>query len=220
MKSKRNFEPHQYLDLSQDHLVTLSLWFVLEAGLEPSFENLVAEAFSSFPERFNLEGYPEWPNANVVAKSWVRCRTDKKWISGATSEGFSLTPLGEQVADRTLKALGYSGKAPQAFKKSGSRQTISSRYVLRVETSTAYQKFKVGKAADISEYEFCDLLYTTLESTPETISNNFTQIMQQVEAFGRTDLVEFLEALRGRFASRFMGKRSRGGLMPKKKEDK
>jgi hypothetical protein len=32
-------------------------------------------------------------------------------------------------------------------------------------------------------------------------------------------LAEFLEALRGKFAFRFMGKRARGGLMPKKKED-
>jgi hypothetical protein len=217
MKSKRSFEPQRYLQLSQDHLVTLALWYLLEDGREPSFENLVAEAFSSFPERFQLEGYPEWPNANVVAKSWVRCRTDKKWISGATSAGFALTPLGEQVASRTLKEIGQA-KAGQPLRKSGSRQTISSRYVLRVENSPAYQKFKVGHKEDISEYEFCDLLYTTLESTPETISNNFMQVRQQVESFGRVDLVEFLEHLRGKFAARFLGKRVRGGLMPQKKE--
>jgi hypothetical protein len=220
MKSKRSFEPNRYLTISQDHLVTLSLWFLLEDGVESSFENLVAEAFSTFPDRFQLEGYPEWPNANIVAKSWVRCRTDKKWISGATSEGFALTPLGEQIATTTLKALGYEGRSSQSYKKSGSRQTISSRYVLRVENSAAYQKFKISRTEDISEYEFCDLLYTTLESTPETISNNFMQIKQQVEAFGRTDLVEFLEVLRGKFAGRFMGKRVRGGLMPQKKEHK
>lgn len=219
MKSKRHFEPQQYLSLSQDHLVTLSLWYLLEDGLEPSFENLVAESFLSFPERFQLEGYPEWPNANVVAKSWVRCRSDKKWISGATSAGFALTPLGEQIASRTLKEL-TQGTAEQSVKKAGSRQTISSRYVLRVEKSPAYQKFKVGQAQGISEYEFCDLLYTTLESTPETISNNFMQVKQQVESFGRADLVEFLEFLRTKFASRFMGKRVRGGLMPQKKEHK
>jgi len=219
MNSKRSFEPQQYRQLSQDHLVTLALWYLLEDGREPSFENLVAEAFSCFPERFQLEGYPEWPNANVVAKSWVRCRTDKKWISGATSAGFALTPMGEQVASRTLKELNQP-KAGQTGRKAGSRQTISSRYVLHVENSPAYQKFKTGHAEAISEYEFCDLLYTTLESTPETISNNFTQVKQQVESFGRTDLVEFLEHLRGKFASRFLGKRVRGGLMPQKKEHK
>lgn len=123
MKSKRNFAANQYLQLSQDHLVTLSLWYLLEDRREPSFENLVAEAFSTFPERFQLEGYPEWPNANVIAKSWVRCRTDKKWISGATSAGFALTPMGEQVANRTLTELDQinTGQSPR---KSGSRQTI------------------------------------------------------------------------------------------------
>lgn len=219
MKSKRGFQPHQYLNISQDHLVTLSLWFLIQENREPSFENLVAESFSTFPERFQLEGYPDWPNANIVAKSWVRCRTDKKWISGATSSGFALTPMGEQISSRTLKELDQT-KAEQAFRKSGSKQTISSRYVLRVEQSAAFQKFKNGQSDNISEYEFCDLLYTTLDSTPETISNNFMQVKQQVESFGRSDLVEFLEHLRGKFAARFLGKRVRGGLMPQKKEQK
>ncbi len=31
-------------------------------------------------------------------------------------------------------------------------------------------------------------------------------------------MLEFLEKLRVKFADRFMGKRSRGGLMPQKKE--
>jgi hypothetical protein len=104
MESKRGFKPSQYLRISQDHLVALSLWFLMEDKKQASFENLVAEAFSCFPDRFQLEGYPEWPNAQVVNRAWVRCRTDKKWITGSASEGFSLTPLGENVATKTLKA--------------------------------------------------------------------------------------------------------------------
>src|SRR4051812_30698578 len=73
MQSKRNFQSARYLDLSQDHLVVLALWFLIQEKKQSSFENLVAEAFTSFPERFQLEGYPEWPNAHVIGKAWVRC---------------------------------------------------------------------------------------------------------------------------------------------------
>ena len=99
MESKRGFQPAQYLQISQDHLVALSLWFLLEDKRQTSFENLVAEAFSSFPTRFQLEGYSDWPNAQVINRAWVRCRTDKKWITGSASQGFALTPLGSSFID-------------------------------------------------------------------------------------------------------------------------
>src|SRR5579859_7739566 len=131
--SKRGFNPQGYMGMSQDHLVTAALWFLLQDGKQPSFENLVAEAFMTFPERFFLEGLPEWPNAHVIGKSWVRCRTDKKWISGSTAEGFALTPVGEQIALRVAKRLGGAKYSSDAITKKGSRQTISSRVVLRIE---------------------------------------------------------------------------------------
>ena len=216
LSSKRGFAPGSYFDISQDHLVTLALWFLLQDGKQPSFENLVAEAFTSFPERFFLEGYPEWPNAHVIGKSWVRCRTDKKWITGSSAEGFALTPTGEHVALRLIKRLGVLKSDFAEVTKKGSRQTISARVVLGIENSQAYKKMRANGIEDISEFEFCDLLYCTLESTPETVSKNFAAIKQQVEAFGRTDLADFLEEMKSKFASKFLGVRSRGGLMPKR----
>ena len=143
MQSKRGFDSANYLDLSQDHLVALALWFLIQDKKQSSFENLVAETFTSFPERFQLEGYPQWPNSHVIGKAWVRCRTDKKWITGSASQGFSLTPLGEQIARQVWRHCQGTGKVEKQPKdRKGSRQTISSRVVLRIENSTAYQKYK------------------------------------------------------------------------------
>lgn len=219
MESKRGFDTGKYSSFSQDHLVALALWFLLQEGKQPSFENLVAESFTSFPTRFQLEGYPEWPNAHVVGKSWVRCRTDKKWLTGSASEGFALTPRGETIAQQVLSRLDKSARTPSQVSRRGSRQTISSRVVLRVDNSAAYRKFKSGSSDNISEYEFCELLYCTLESTPQTFEKNFSVVRQEVETYGRRDLTEFLDALRNKFSSKFVGKRSRGGLMPQKKEE-
>ncbi len=219
MQSKRGFKPAKYLSVSQDHLIALALWFLQRDGRQTSFENLVAEAFASFPERFQLEGYPEWPNAHVIGKAWVRCRTDKKWLTGSTSQGFQLTPLGEQIARQVLSTIGKDSEYQTSTERKGSRQTISARVVLRLENSSAYQKYKEAAIGSVSEYEFCELLYCALESTPETIDKNFSVVRQQVEAYGREDLTKFLDALKQRFAAKFTGKRSRGGLMPQKTED-
>ena len=217
MESKRGFKPYQYLRISQDHLVALSLWFLLEDKKQASFENLVAEAFSCFPDRFQLEGYPEWPNAQVVNRAWVRCRTDKKWITGSASEGFSLTPLGEKVATKTLKELGAKA-AVNGGSRRGSRQSISSRVVLRVENSAAFRAYTQSSINSVSEFDFCDLLYCTMGSMPEILEKNFLVVRQEVDSYGRKDLVKFLDAMKERFSSRFTGKRARGGLMPQKKE--
>lgn len=217
MESKREFGARDYRGLSQDHLVVLSLWFLLHDGKQPSFENLVAEAFTSFPERFQLDGYPDWPNAHVVGKAWVRCRTDKKWIAGSASQGFKLTPLGDQIARGVLSQLKSDIPFSIETQRKGSRQSISSRVVLRIESSAAYGKYKTGDIGAISEYEFSDLLYCTLESTPEVFEKNFNVVMQEVETYGREDLANFLNDLRSKFQSKFEGKRSRGGLMPRKK---
>lgn len=219
MGLKRQFDPARYLDLSQDHLVVTALWFLLQEKRQPSFENLVAEAFTSFPERFQLEGYPQWPNSHVIGKAWVRCRTDKKLMSGSASEGFKLTPLGEQIAHHVLSRLETVASAGRKHERKGSRQSISSRVVLRMENSAAFKSFKQEGVEKVSEYEFSDLLYCTLESTPETFERNFAVVRQEVETYGRGDLVEFLSKLKEKFAGKFIGKRARGGLMPKKRED-
>lgn len=218
MESKRRFDAAKYSAFSQDHLVVLALWFLRQDRKQASFENLVAESFTSFPARFHLEGYPDWPNAHVVGKAWVRCRTDKKWLTGSASEGFALTPLGEKTALKVLARLDKAAQTPSQLNRKGSRQSISSRVALHLENSTAFQKYKSGSFESTSEYEFSEVLYCTLESTPETLEKNFSIVRQEVETYGRHDLVEFLNALRNKFSSKFSGKRSRGGLMPQKKE--
>jgi hypothetical protein len=67
MESKRSFDPRNYMGISQDRLVALALWLLTLDGKRGSFENLVAEAFESFPERFMFEGYRHWPNAHRPA---------------------------------------------------------------------------------------------------------------------------------------------------------
>ena len=211
------FKPSQYLEISQDHLVVVSLWFLLEDKKQPTFENLVAEAFQTFPARFQLEGYPDWPNAHVVGKAWVRCRTDKKWITGSASEGFSLTPLGERIVTKTRKDLGAK-LSTHTTQRRGSRQTISSRVVLRVENSPAFQSYKSSGVNSVSDFDFCDLLYCTLGTTPEVLGKNLEAVRQQVEEYGRQDLISFLDALKSQFSGKLTGKRARGGLMPQKKD--
>jgi hypothetical protein len=83
-----------YSDISLDELVTYSIFVLLEEKTEATFENIVAKCFEFFPEKFSLIGYPQWPDSTRVNKSWLRCRTDFKYIKGSVKNGFTLTSKG------------------------------------------------------------------------------------------------------------------------------
>jgi len=215
-KRKKEFDPRLYMKIGLDDLVTVALYFILEGGETPTFERLVGECFQNFPQRFSLLGYPQWPNAAVINKSWLRCRTDKNLLTGNVAGGFNLTPKGKLLVEKTLARLNAKPKSGMGFKK-GDKQTMSGRVVERIEKSPAYDKFQKTKSMDdITEYETSDLFYATMESNPETLLKNYEIMLQHLQNYDREDLVEFIRKIREKFSYRFGGVKPRGGMMPKK----
>jgi hypothetical protein len=204
-RSKRNFAPERYMQIGDDQLITLSLQFVIRDGKTPSFENVVEEAYTSFPERFSFQGHPEWPHTLVIDRSIRRCATDrqKRWISGRAATGYRLSPAGETIAADTYEKL--SGRKPLGKTVvKPARPTQSMRVVKHVEESSAFQKYQQrGDVESVTEYDLCDLLYCTIESTPETLDNNLAVLISNVKDVRRDDLLPFFNALRAKFKNRF-----------------
>ena len=110
MKSSANehyeeFDPSIYMNLSLDELVTYAVYRILHRGEVCTFEKLVVECFKLFPKAFSLRLYPQYPDSARVNKSWLRCRTDKGWITGNVKMGFKLTEAGLAIAKQTEQAL-------------------------------------------------------------------------------------------------------------------
>jgi hypothetical protein len=205
IRSKRGFKPDIYMRIGDDQLITLSLKLLIENGKTSSFENLTEEAYRSFPQKFCIPNHPEWPDTLVIDRSVRRCATErgKRWIAGRAAVGFKLMPAGETIAADTFKKL--EGKKPLAKAlPRGGRQTQSARVVKHIESSAAFKKFQLGRGLlGITEFELCDLLYCTIESTPDTFDNNLSVLVSNVKDFRREDLMPFLEGLRRRFGARF-----------------
>jgi thermostable 8-oxoguanine DNA glycosylase len=76
--------------------------------------------------------------------------------------------------------------------------------VKHIEDSLAFNKFqRDGNLNAVTEFDLCDLLYCTVESTAETLENNLGVLVSNVKNFQREDLVPFLNNLRHRFPKRF-----------------
>lgn len=203
--STRSFDPQLYKQIADDQLITLSLKLVIEDGKNPSFESVVEEAYGSFPERFCFQGHPEWPHTLVIDRSIRRCATarEKRWISGKAATGYKLLPAGETIAKDTYEKL--QGKKPlgKSLAKSA-RPTQSARVVKHIEESSAFQKYKLrGNLETATEYDLSELLYCTIESTPETLENNIAVLVSNIKDLHRDELLPFFEAIRERFTNRF-----------------
>lgn len=218
------FEPQVYGRIALNDLVTYAVYFLAQSGKEVNAEDIVATCFSLFPERFHLRGYPQWPDSTVVNKRWVDCR-GKGLIHGSTASGFSLTPKGLELAERVSQIL--FGKKPHFGRSSSNRvgeeeRTRAGRFVRSLEKSDAFSLFSShDEAANISEFDFRNMLLCTMESSATTLRNNLEQFKQYVALYKREDLLKFLEFCRSKFAhllSESLGEKPkyRGGMIKKK----
>jgi hypothetical protein len=224
MNMENTFDTRIYKSIPYDDLLVFALYSVIQKKIDSNFENLAVECYTLFPERFGLPGYIEkYPDSAQVEKSWLRCRTDKGLITGTKAQGFELTARGIETVQKTQKILG--GKIIDTKKLlgiKGDRRTKTGRLVKQLEKNKSFKEFiKNGENAAIGEYEFCDLIYSTLDTLPETRRKNLQQLKDAVQDYNRNDLLDFLKFCEIKFAHLLFANKDQdreyiGGMMRRK----
>lgn len=217
---KRN-DPKVYAHISYDDLLVYALFKLQQENKHSTFENLVYECFALFPRRFQLPGYPNWPDSSLVEKSWLRCRSDKGLIYGSKSKGFTLTSKGLFITKSVESKLTNKSNTKRPSKK-GDVRTRSGRLVKHIENSDAYKKyFKDESVMGISEFEFCDLLYSTLDTNPVLRRRNLEELEYHASVYERTDILVFLTKCKKKFEKLLVDEKREsfeGGMMKRRKK--
>jgi len=167
---------------------------LLEESKEATFENIVAKCFELFPEKFSLIGYPQWPDSARVNKSWLRCRTDFKYIKGSVKSGFALTSKGLEIVEKVQKKLRrpVSEKIAVSQKKAKER-TKEEQFINELERSEVFKRYLSDHdKTEISHFEFCDMLYCTLESSPKALKENLDKLKGYAQKLNRNEVLKFL----------------------------
>jgi hypothetical protein len=221
---KESFDPKEYKKIPYDDLLVFALLSVMQKGLNTSFENLVVECYELFPQRFGLPGFIEkYPDSAQIEKTWLRCRSDKGLIVGSKARGFDITARGLEVVQRTQKRLGKKVfDVKQLIASKGDLRTKSGRIIKQIENNQVFKSFhKEGKGMKISDYEFCDLIYSTLDSLPEYRRRNLQQLREAAEDYHRKDIIDFLSFCEDKFSHLLFSEKERGsnyaGGMTKRK---
>lgn len=214
MDNGQGFDPAVYRKIGYDELVVYAARLLHTRGREVTFENLVAECFENFPERFALRGYDQWPDSSVVNKSWLRCRTDKRYLAGSVKDGFRLTPKGLEAAERVGRLLtsGLKVLRPGATKLTESR-TREGRFLRSLEQSDAFRRYQsAGSLSGVTDFDVCDMLLCTLDSAPATRETNLQLFSRAASLYEREDVMKFLGLIRQQFGHLFRVKKA-GGMM-------
>jgi len=194
MKPNKTISPYEskkYINIGIDQLIVYAAKKILDYGEECTFERLVYECFTLFPNKFGFKRYPEWPDSARINKAWLRCRTDKGWLAGTVKEGFRITPSGEMIARQTEKQLkGMISKKTLIPKRSRERYEAILSYIKK---SPEFTKFIEQENNDISFAELKSFLGGTLETPKRILIHNLNRYFQAATIYDDTSVVSFLK---------------------------
>jgi hypothetical protein len=192
MNAKKSFTSETYKNIGIDQLVIYAVSCILNSGEECTFDRLVYECFTLFPEKFAFPRYSQWPDSSRINKSWLRCRTDKGWLSGNTRQGFRLTPLGENIANETSILLGSHLNIKKRKRITRSREKYEAiiRYIIN---SPVYKNYINQKKENISEEELISFLGGTLETPKRILRSNINLYFDAIKIYKKQNILPFLE---------------------------
>jgi hypothetical protein len=176
-----------------DRLLILAAHRIAQAREECTFERLVYECFTAFPEQFGLRRYPEWPDSARVNKAWLRCRTDRGWLVGNVKEGFRLTDAGVEVAEQVKNSLN-SGRGSLVKRRPAASRERYDAMLRFLRASDSFRRFATSEGGvTLTESEFRNMLGCTLQTPPRVLRQNLSSYRHAAEVYEDHQVVEFLK---------------------------
>jgi hypothetical protein len=193
------FDEAQYRDIAMDRLVMIAVGRLHGAGLDLSFENAVVAAYRLFPRKFTLIGFPTYPDSKRVHDQLFHCfYKSKRWLSGKTRVGFSITDLGDVIIrDAELLLTGQQSGRKPARSQARRWETL----LAELMDSAAFTKYVEGGVAAVTWAEFCHALQGTLDTPTDILVANLAALKRMAAEQGEMQTVAFLEAAAKQFAA-------------------
>ena len=161
-------------------------------------------------ERRKNEVVPVAPKAKVE-----KPKAQKVKAAQATQLTLSLTPpIAWKKAEAPATKPKVKKEAPPVKVEVLAPMVVSkeekdkaAKVVKQIEKSDAYQLYRRnGKRAQIGEFDFRNMLFATMESSPETLKRNVELFKRYAGIHFRTDLIAFLEFCEESFSNLLISK--------------
>ena len=192
---------NKYNNLTNDEVILTLIDLLKKNDIEPLVENIVVLAFLQFPERFQLLGYPSYPDSGRVQYSLLHLgKHGKGLLLGSRGGGFDFSEKGKNF----LIGIFKDKKRQKGYDPISPIKTKETRILNLIKLSPAFKKFKEGKNKEIIEYEVRNLLRATNTSTNEYLLNNLETYMTYADKLNEKIILEFLKIIKKNWSSLFI----------------
>lgn len=103
-KKVKSFDEELYKKVRITDLILFGINSIIENKGKCTFERLIKECFTFFPQTFNFSKYSQWPDSRKLDRP-LRTLRKRKLITGDPKTYFSLTKLGKKIAIETAKTF-------------------------------------------------------------------------------------------------------------------
>ena len=128
-----NVEPIPAARYANEQLAALTVYsihWLRQWRLRPTVESITVLNHRLFPERFGMDLFPEFPDANRTLRSLLQCGPKYRgWLSGSNRRGYAITPSGRALMEELVKRVGYPqigdvllGHATEAPRERGTKR--------------------------------------------------------------------------------------------------
>ncbi|HNM37672.1 MAG TPA: hypothetical protein PKI33_11445, partial [Anaerolineales bacterium] len=123
------------------------------------------------------------------------------------AEDTASKPKVKKEATSSADKLPVKGEVLTPVVVSKEEKDKAAKVIKQVERSDAYQLYRRnGRRAQIGEFDFRNMLFATMESSPETLKRNLDLFKRYASIHFRTDLIAFLEFCEENFAALMISK--------------
>lgn len=131
---------------------------------------------------------------------------------GTVKDSFRLTSKGLETVARIEHTL--TGRIKVASRKRRpltETKTREGRFLREVEKSLSFRQFQSeGRLSGMSDFDICDMLLCTLESSAATRKKNLEFFREAAGVYGRDDILRFLNEVETSFPNLFAAKEVAG----------
>lgn len=191
-----------YLKLPLNNLVLYAVGVVAKIKPEINYEDIIATSFKLFPKKFYLQGYEHWPDSNTINKRIIDLRHNNI-ISGSVAQGFILTLKGKKLlkAIRSDLSSKQELRVKHKIKNISDNRTRARRFQKHILKSEAYNNYINKKDISIiTEFQFRSLLLSPMESPPEVLRTNLSNLKEHILLLQNEELLEFLDICTSHFS--------------------
>ena len=145
------------------------------------FEDIAVSAFKTFPQDFQLKGYPEYPDTGDIIHKPLYSELKRNGYVLSGNKYFSLTRKGLERG----KLLGDSLSGRKSFKTDSVKFTPAQQSEIEnILSSTAYQLYIDNKKEEILDIDFYNYLEVSVRTNKYDFQGRLNSIEDAIKSVG------------------------------------